>query len=228
MIRVRNCRIRRLTLGTLPSAQEELTSTLAEIAEGTGDCDSEDFPLYTWLEDLDNILYLDGPVFDEDIVIESDSNHIKLSTLIGLGASTKVVGEIHVDSTADSLLAWSDMVSEGELSYLQACGDQDELEVFLGKPVDESSKSLRDLAQQLVILIKVWHTPLGAFQMFVGLAYKAFGEVDYKDHWGDGSYESDVKSSEAGIMSRSSDGKWENWTFERLEKIVETVCEECD
>lgn len=228
MIRVRNCRIRRLTLGTLPSAQEELISTLAEIAEETGDCDSEEFPLYTWLEDLDNLLYVDGPVFDEDIVIESDSNNIKVSTLIGLGASKKVVGEIHVESKTDSLLAWSDMVSNGELSFLQACGDQDELAVILGTPVEESSTRLRDLAQHLVILIKVWHTPLGAFQMFVGLAYKASGELDYKDHWGDGSYESDVKSSEAGILSRSSDGTWENWSIERLEELVETVCEACD
>ena len=226
-IRVHSCRIRRLTLGTLPVDKEELVSALQVLAEDTGETDAEELPIYYWLEDLDDVIYIDGPLFNRGIVIESENQYLNISTLMGLGATKKVVEEIVVDVPPGSLLGWTDMISEGELTFLHTCGESDDLLALLNTPSDDDSVRLEDLACNIEILVKIWRTPLGPFNMFVGLAYKANNTYEYKDHWGDGSYASDVKSTEAGVLAPAGDD-WEKWPEDKIEGLVNEVCKLCE
>ena len=98
------CSICRLAIGSLPQTKQELINELIKLATDSVEYDSEelntlfldndegvDAILNNWLEDKDDLLYFDGPLYDPSIEINIDNQFCEINELLLLGSRIKVV-----------------------------------------------------------------------------------------------------------------------------------------
>ena len=194
------CPISRITIGCLPSEHEDLVNRLRDLAEDSGETDSDNESnalLYNWFEDVDDLLYFDGPIYDENIVITLGGLSFKLQALISSGAKLTVVDRRVVSAPDGCALAYTNMTGDGFLEWLSICGDEEALVPLCEVDSDDDPAKF---GSNLEILVKQWDTPVGELTMFVGIAYCSNGSYEWNEDWGDGSYESDVDSQEADLL----------------------------
>ena len=220
-----NCSIRRITIGALPLEHEALVDQLRNLAEESGETDPDEesrLLLYRWLEDKDDLLYFDGPIYDESIKIYLGELSFSIHELISLGAKLKVVDRAIVSAPKGHILAYTDMGGNGSLEWLSICGDEEGLSsICESGSVDDPSK----IVAGLEILVKQWDTPIGELSMFVGIAFHSNGSYEWNEHWGDGSYESDVNSQEADLLEGES-SSFKPMAEASIDDLIKEVCSE--
>jgi len=80
-MRLSSCSVRRYTIGELPEGKDALAKAIIEINNNNANIDeyAED-SLNRLFEDFDNILYFDGPEFDEEAIeLELENGKISAS-----------------------------------------------------------------------------------------------------------------------------------------------------
>jgi len=218
-----NCSIRRITIGVLPVEYEALVDKLRDLAEESGETDPDEESrqlLYRWLEDVDDLLYFDGPIYDDSIVIYLGDLSFSIYKLISSGAKLKVVDRTVVRAPSGCILAYTDMGGGGSLEWLSICGDE---EAFSSLCESGSLEDPSKIASDLEILVKQWDTPIGELTMFVGIAFQSNGSYEWKEHWGDGSYENYVNSEEADLLEDKS-SSFQPMAEGSIDELVKEVC----
>lgn len=224
---INNCTIWRITIGSLPQDGNKLKAQLLDLATSSGESDPYD-ALYYWLEDKDNVAYIDGPKYSSDMVLQAGDTRAYFSELLSSGASKKVIGIQTIEEPADSLLCYSERIGNGELPNIPICGNEDETLISFTRP--QSKEDLLAHAAKIQILTRVWETPIYSFEMFVGLSYNSEDLLDWQDNWGDGSYSSWDDETDANIMKPRKDAppeecQWEYIDSDALTSLVEQICD---
>ena len=224
---IANCTVWRITIGSLPQEDNKLKAQLLELATSSGENDPND-ALYYWLEDRDNLAYIDGPKYSSDMVLQAGDARVYFSELLSSGASKKIIGTHTIEEPANSLLCYSERIGNGELPSIPICGNDDESLLSFTGP--QRKEDLLGHATKIQILTKVWETPIYSFEMFVGLSYNSGGVFDWQDNWGDGSYSSWDDETDANIMkprknSPPEECQWEYIDSDALSSLVEQICD---
>jgi hypothetical protein len=220
-----NCSIHRITLGTLPLEHEELIDELRDLARESGETDPKEEPrrlLYRWLEDKDDRLYFDGPIYDESIQLHLGDLSFSIREGISSGSRLTIVQKSVVRAPSKHILAHTDMGGNGSLGWLSICGDEGALSSLCESG---SVDDIGAIAKDLEILVKQWKTPIGDLAMFVGIAFRAEGSYEWNEQWGDGSYESEVNSQEADLL-KMANGSFKPMAEDRVDSIITEVCAE--
>lgn len=223
---ISNCTVWRITIGSLPQEDSKLKAQLLELANSSGENDPHD-ALYYWLEDKDDVAYIDGPKYSTDMVLQAGDTRAYFSELLSSGASKKVIDIRTIAQPADSFLCYSERIGNGELPYTPICGNDDEALASFTRP--QHKEDLLGQAAKIQILTKLWKTPIYSFEMFVGLAYNSGDVLDWQDNWGDGSYSSWDDETDANIMKPRKNAppeecQWEYIESDTLSSIVEQIC----
>lgn len=223
---ITNCTVWRITIGSLPQEEDKLKARLLELATCSGENDPY-YALYYWLEDKDDLAYIDGPKYSSDMVLQAGDARVYFSELLSSGASKKVIGIQTIEEPTDLLLCYSERIGEGELPSIPICGNDDETLARFTRP--QRKEDLLDNAAKIQILTKIWETPIYTFEMFVGLSYNSGDALDWQDNWGDGSYSSWNDETDANIMKPRKNPppeecQWEYIDSDTLSSIVELIC----
>ena len=221
------CPISRITIGCMPTEHEALVDRLKDLAEVSGETDPDDEAnalLYSWLEDVDDLLYFDGPIYDENIIITLGGLSFKLQSLISSGAKLKVVERSVISVPEGYNLAYTNMKGDGFLEWLSICGDKEALNPLCEVDSDDDPGKF---GSDLEILVKQWDTPIGELTMFVGIAFRSNGSYEWNEDWGDGSYESDVDSQEAELLVGDSNS-FKPMDQASIDDLINEVCSKCE
>lgn len=221
-MRISSCSIRRYTIGELPKDRKALVEAIAEINNGGPSIDEyEEGSLFRLFEDFDDILYFDGPEFDEgaiDLELE-DGRAISIRELIQHGATVRSLENVSLNIFHDHHYCCTDQQGYGEIDYLPVSQEAERLINEIGEEAG-GEKPSASLAKNLIILTKVWSSPWVNLTMFLGVATQGEVDPDYKDSWGDGSYSMDV-GSEEGSIYEAVPGGWQQKEESQILSLLE-------
>lgn len=213
------CRVTYGRLGEVDGLKNKLSS-LAVASEKISLDDDEDELLYKWLEDSDDICFIEAPLFEDSTCIVVDSHSFTLEDLIAAGAEKKCCQTLELDLDLGEAIGFTYQCSEGE-SGVPVEGDSKGLEEELA--ISESA--IGNLASKIRLGFAKWITPWEEYETFMGVCFKDDGSfLELKgNNWGDGSmdYSSSPVWETAKILVKTSN---EYVEMEDVAQLVKEVC----
>ena len=240
------CTICRLAAGSLSNTKQECIDELIQLATDSVEYDSEELNtlfldngegvepiLKNWLEDKDDLLYFDGPIYDPSIEINIDNQCFEINELLLFGSRLKLVDNISINLPANKLLTYHKTTGGGSLEWLPICGEKDRLIQLCGS-LDKDI--IKTIAPDIEILTKKFtillpdSTLYEDLEMLVGIAYKSKDLYEWHEDWGDGSYSCDIYFEDSEILRPESslDGALQSISKEEIVSLVKNVCRSFD
>jgi len=184
-------------------SDEELSESAETFAE---------YYLSEIFEDCDQALFIDGPVFENDLIlhlpfIESLQDQragvaaIRVGELLEAGAVTQEVAHRESGQQLDEsheLLVVSEMAGNGELSTVPWFGDIDLFRQTEGK------QYFLENAHAISLLQKTYQTPYGVIKLFAGI---------YSGSKRDGSFTNQIEDLELAMEELGQDDLWSSGLY---------------
>jgi len=210
------CRVTYGRLGEVDGLKNKLSSLAVASDEISLD---EDELLYKWLEDCDDICFIEAPLFEDSTCIAVDSHSFTLEDLIAAGAEKKCCQTLELDLDLGEAIGFTYQCTEGE-SGVPVEGDSKGLEEELAL----SESAIGNLAGKIRLGFAKWITPWEEYETFMGVCFKDDGSfLELKgNNWGDGSmdYSSSPVWETAKILVKTSD---EYVELEDVDQLVPPV-----
>ena len=147
-LKIKSCNQSRIALGKLANNKKELFSKINALSlniEKDDYLDAED-NLSQILEDNDDILYLDGPLVDDDLLFELYDRTYSYKDLIDLGAKLHIVEKICYPKKLPHYVSYVSDTSDAQYDYLPLIEQENSLKENLEISKNISLEKLKILA----------------------------------------------------------------------------------